>query len=107
MTARSPPLDIGALRARLAGARGRQVWTCFEEILDEPAFRKWLSAEFPAVAVPQPGRRDVLKLFGASLVLASLAGCGAESGSDRALQYVEQPEEVVPGVRSEERRVGK
>jgi molybdopterin-containing oxidoreductase family iron-sulfur binding subunit len=98
MTARSPPLDIAALRARLAGARGRQVWTCFEEILDEPAFRKWLSVEFPAIAMPERGRRDVLKLFGASLVLASLAGCGAESRSDRALPYVEQPEEVVPGV---------
>jgi len=91
------PLDISAIRQRLAGARGRQVWTCLEEILDEPAFKQWLRAEFPSLAIPEHGRRDVLKLMGASLLLAGLAGC-SDTPADRALPYVDQPEEIVPGV---------
>src|SRR3546814_15401405 len=42
-------------------------------------------------------RRDVLRAFGASLALAGLAGCEANP-DDRALPYVESPEDLLPGV---------
>jgi molybdopterin-containing oxidoreductase family iron-sulfur binding subunit len=93
----SAGFDLAAARRRLA-AGGKQWWAGLEEILDEPAFRQWLEAEFPSAAtLLEPGRRDLLKLMGASLLLAGLAGCG-ETRSDVALPYVAQPEDAVPGV---------
>ena len=58
------------------------------------AFARWLEAEFPAAAaiMPSRGRREFLKLMGASLLLAGLAGC-SEERSDLALPYVNQPED--------------
>ena len=50
---------------------------------------------FPAAAImfDDAGRREFLKMMGASLLLAGLAGCGEER-SDLALPYVNQPEEI-------------
>jgi molybdopterin-containing oxidoreductase family iron-sulfur binding subunit len=93
------PLDIAEVRRRLADTTGKRYWTSLEEIVDETGFRQWLDAEFPATAalLPARGRREFLKLMGASLLLAGLAGCGEER-SDLALPYVNQPEEMTPGV---------
>jgi molybdopterin-containing oxidoreductase family iron-sulfur binding subunit len=93
------PLDIAEVRRRLAGTTGKRYWTSLEEIVDETGFRQWLDAEFPAAAarLTACGRREFLRLMGASLLLAGLAGCGEER-SDLALPYVNQPEEMMPGV---------
>jgi molybdopterin-containing oxidoreductase family iron-sulfur binding subunit len=95
----SAPLDIAEIRRRLAGTTGRRFWTSLEEIVDEDGFRRWLEAEFPRAAAvfPKRGRREFLKLMGASLLLAGLAGCNEER-SDLALPYVNQPEAMTPGV---------
>ena len=45
-----------------------------------------------------PGRRQFLKLMGASLLLGGLTGCDDETRSDQALPYVNQPDDIVPGV---------
>jgi MoCo/4Fe-4S cofactor protein with predicted Tat translocation signal len=99
MTAPSSRLDIAELRCRLAGTGGKRYWTSLEEIVDTAAFRDWLEGEFPAAAaaLTQSGRREFLKIMGASLLLAGLGGCN-ESDSDLALPYVNQPEDIVPGV---------
>jgi molybdopterin-containing oxidoreductase family iron-sulfur binding subunit len=70
-----------------------------EEIVEADGFRAWLEAEFPSAApiLTAEGRRQFLKLMGASLLLAGLSACGEES-ADLALPYVDQPEELVPGV---------
>ena len=95
----APHLDIAEIRRRLAGTTGKRFWTSLEEIVDDGGFRAWLEAEFPQAAaiMPMRGRREFLKIMGASLLLAGLAGCGEER-SDLALPYVNQPEEFTPGV---------
>src|SRR5262249_28293297 len=54
---------------------------------------------FPAASsmLDDPGRRQLLKLLGASLLLGGLSACG-ETRSDQAGPYVNQPEDVVPGI---------
>jgi molybdopterin-containing oxidoreductase family iron-sulfur binding subunit len=42
------------------------------------------------------GRRNFLKLMGASLALAGLSGCAGQP-AEKILPYVRQPEELVPG----------
>ena len=45
-----------------------------------------------------PGRRQFLKLMGASLLLGGLTACNEQTRSDQALPYVNQPDPIVPGV---------
>ena len=99
MTAQtSKPYSDRACVRDAASAGSRRFWSSIEELLDEDEFRKWVSAEFPAASsmFDDPGRRQVLKLMGASLLLAGLTGCG-ETKSDHALPYVNQPDDLVPG----------
>ena len=58
------------------------------------------SREFPATSsiFDDPGRRQFLKLMGASLLLGGLTGCGGDRKSEHALPYVNQPEGMTPGV---------
>jgi len=91
--------DFAEARRRLAGSQGRRFWSSLEEIIDQDEFRAWLTAEFPSAAavLREPERRHVLKLMGASLLLAGLTGCG-DDRVDLALPYVNSPEAMVPGV---------
>lgn len=92
------PFDLDRIRG-IANGGSRRFWSSLEELIDEESFRALLSAEFPAVSsmFDDPGRRQFLKLMGASLLLAGLTGCG-ENKSDYALPYVTQPDDSVPGV---------
>lgn len=88
-------------RARTAAGSGsRRFWSSLDELIDAEGFREWLVAEFPTAAplFDEPERRQVLKLMGASLLLGGLGGCSDEGRSQQALPYVNQPEEIVPGV---------
>jgi molybdopterin-containing oxidoreductase family iron-sulfur binding subunit len=88
-------------RIRAATAQGsRRFWSSLDELIDDGDFRGWLAAEFPAAAsmFDVPGRRQFLKLMGASLLLSGLSACGDSGRSGHALPYVEQPEGVTPGV---------
>jgi len=91
--------DLAEARRILAASRGKRFWSSLEEIVDQDGFRAWLEAEFPSAAavLNEPARRDMLKLMASSLLLAGLAGC-SEPRSDLAMPYVNQPEEIVPGV---------
>ena len=96
---RTPRFDLERARA-VAGAGSRRFWSSLDELIDAEGFRDWLAAEFPAAAslFDEPERRQFLKLMGASLLLAGLGGCGDDGRSQHALPYVNQPEEIVPGV---------
>src|SRR6478752_2502371 len=101
MTARPAPPRFDLARIREAtGGGSRRFWSSLEELIDEDGFREWLAAEFPAASsmFDDPGRRQFLKLMGASLLLASLGGCDGETRSDHAQPYVNQPDEITPGV---------
>ena len=90
--------DLARIR-EATGHGSKRFWSSLEELIDEEGFRSWLAAEFPAASsmFDDPGRRQFLKLMGASLLLAGLAGCD-QTKSDQALPYVNQPENLVPGV---------
>ena len=95
-------LDLEAIRRRLEDARGPEYWRSLEELAESPGFEEMLHREFPRQASEWvddesgEGRRNFLKLMGASLALAGLGACTRQP-SEFIMPYVRQPEEIVPG----------
>jgi len=84
-------VDPAAIRAKLAKQRGPRFWRSLEELADSEGFRAWLRAEHPRLAeAASLGRRDFLKLLGASLALAGLAGC-SHPPRTQIVPYVHKP----------------
>src|SRR5215469_6737382 len=99
--ARAQSEAVQALRKELAGATGPKYWRTLEELTGkhEASFGEMLEREFPRQAsewVDPVSRRGFLKLAGASMALAGLAGCTRQP-LEQILPYVRQPEELVPG----------
>ncbi|MEK0083951.1 TAT-variant-translocated molybdopterin oxidoreductase [Benzoatithermus flavus] len=94
MTGR-PEREIAALRAQLQGERGPRLWRSLEEIAESPAFARVLGAEFGGFALPEAGRRDVLRAMAASILLAGLPGCG-KGPPDAVLPRVADPADDPP-----------
>jgi MoCo/4Fe-4S cofactor protein with predicted Tat translocation signal len=93
------PLDLAAVRARLADRRGPDYWRSLEEVAATPAFEQMLHREFPRFAAEWPSevsRRNFLQLAAASLGLAGLTACTRQP-LERIVPYVRQPEEILPG----------
>src|SRR6058998_257457 len=96
---REYPLDLAVVRTKLADKQGKQYWRTLEELSDDPHFSDLLHREFPRAASEwdeSVDRRDFLKLMGASLALAGMAGCGKPS-EQFIVPYVKQPEGLVLG----------
>ena len=96
-------LDLAHVRARLDGVQGRDYWRSLDELASTPEFRDLLEREFPHQAVgwsddedSVEGRRNFLKLMGASLDLAGLTACTRQP-TEHIMPYVRQPEELIPG----------
>jgi MoCo/4Fe-4S cofactor protein with predicted Tat translocation signal len=96
-------LDLAAVRARLEGSRGREYWRSLEDLASTPEFQDLLEREFPRQAIGWSededcveGRRNFLKLMGASLALAGLGACTRQP-TEQIMPYVKQPEELIPG----------
>ena len=96
-------LDLAAVRARLEGARGRDYWRSLDDLAATPEFQELLAREFPQQAIGWSddedrveGRRNFLKLMGASLALAGLSACTRQP-TEHIMPYVRQPEEIIPG----------
>lgn len=90
------PLDLPAIRKRLAGKTGRQYWRSLDEIIETPATKEWLEREFSPAASEWPAqldRRNFLKLMAASLALAGANGC-TKPIMKEIVPYVEQPERL-------------
>ncbi|HWE48131.1 MAG TPA: 4Fe-4S dicluster domain-containing protein [Caulobacteraceae bacterium] len=85
-----PDIDV----SRLTGRTGRQFWRTLREHanLDE-AIETEFAAAFEGLS--DRGRRELLKVMGASLALLGVAGC-SQQGDVRALPYVTQPESETP-----------
>jgi MoCo/4Fe-4S cofactor protein with predicted Tat translocation signal len=92
-------MQLADIRTRLAGLEGRSYWRSLEELAETPEFRQYVEREFPVQAsefTDPAGRRNFLKLMGASLALAGVSACTRQP--DEALvPYVRQPEEIIPG----------
>jgi molybdopterin-containing oxidoreductase family iron-sulfur binding subunit len=74
-----------------------------EDLASTPDFEDLLQREFPRQAVgwsddedPAAGRRNFLKLMGASMALAGLSACTRQP-TEHIMPYVRQPEELIPG----------
>src|SRR4051812_4259487 len=92
-------MNLSDIRTRLAGLNGRTYWRSLEELADTPEFNEYLHREFPAQAsefTDPAGRRQFLKLMGASLALAGVSACTRQP-EEKIIPYVRQPEEIVPG----------
>jgi len=98
-TLRDFTLDLAAVREKLKQKSGKQYWRTLEELADDPHFQDLLHREFPRHASEWDDavdRRDFLKLMGASLAFAGLAGCGRPDES-HIVPYVKQPDGMVLG----------
>ncbi len=93
------PLDLAAIRERLAKSTGKEYWRSLEELSGNPHFEELLHREFPRQASEwdeSVDRRDFLKLMAASLALAGLSGCGRKP-EETIVPYVNQPAGMTPG----------
>ncbi|HET9838936.1 MAG TPA: TAT-variant-translocated molybdopterin oxidoreductase [Candidatus Angelobacter sp.] len=92
-------LELETVRKKLSEAKGPKYWRTLEELSSQQAFGEMLEREFPRHAsewVDPVSRRNFLKLAGASMALAGLAGC-TKQPLEEILPYVRQPEQLIPG----------
>ncbi|MBX6311341.1 MAG: TAT-variant-translocated molybdopterin oxidoreductase [Isosphaeraceae bacterium] len=93
--------ELIPIPGRSAEAPGPRFWRSLEELAGTPEFQEYLAREFPSQAsewTDPTSRRNFLRLMGASLALAGVAGPGcAIQPPETIVPYVKQPEQVVPG----------
>lgn len=92
-------VDLANLRRRLDGTRGRHYWKSLDELAETPGFQEFLHREFPQNAAEwtdPKGRREFLRIMGASMALAGLTGCTRQP-TEVIVPYVKAPEDIVPG----------
>lgn len=92
-------IEISDVRAELDGKSGPEYWRSLNEMAQTPEFENLMAREFQGGAPASWGsvsRRNFLRLMGASLALAGLAGC-ARQPEERIVPYVKSPEDLIPG----------
>ncbi len=94
-------LTLAEVRAKLDGKTGRRFWKNLDELADKPEFHALMQEEFPRQAgagewVDAVSRRGFLKVMGASLALAGLAGC-TKQPDEPIFPYIRQPEDLILG----------
>ncbi len=78
---------------------GPAYWRSLDELANTEEFQEFVAREFPSQASEfndPAGRRQFLKLMGASLALAGVSACTRQP-DEKIVPYVRQPEEVIPG----------
>ena len=93
------PLTLAAVREKLKGVKGKKYWRSIDELAGTPEFEEAVKREFPAAAqewVDPVSRRGFMKLMGASMALAGLAGC-TKQPDEPIYPYVKQPEDLILG----------
>src|SRR5580704_9651170 len=71
------PMTLEQVRTKLKGTSGKQYWRSIDELENTPEFQAAVEKEFPSAAqewVDPVSRRGFLKIMGASMALAGLAG---------------------------------
>ncbi len=92
-------MTLAQVQAKLDGKTGRRFWKNLDELSDDPEFHELMSEEFPRQStewVDPISRRGFMKVMGASLALAGLAGC-TKQPDETIYPYIKQPEDLVLG----------
>jgi molybdopterin-containing oxidoreductase family iron-sulfur binding subunit len=95
----SEPMTLEAVRRDLSGMKGKKLWRSLDELANTPEFQAAVEREFPSAAqewVDPVSRRGFLKLMGASMALAGLAGC-TKQPDEPIYPYVKAPEDLILG----------
>jgi MoCo/4Fe-4S cofactor protein with predicted Tat translocation signal len=95
----SSKLTLSEVRAKLAGQTGKKYWRSIDELAGTPEFEAALSREFPQHSsewIDPVSRRGFMKMMGASMALAGLAGC-TKQPDEAIYPYVKAPEDLVLG----------
>jgi molybdopterin-containing oxidoreductase family iron-sulfur binding subunit len=93
------PMTLAQVRDELKAAKGKRYWRSVDELADTAEFQAAVEKEFPSAAqewVDPVSRRGFMKLMGASLALAGLAGC-TKQPDEPIYAYVKQPEDLILG----------
>jgi len=93
------PLTLEQVREKLKGTTGKKLWRSIDELQNTPEFQAAVGREFAASApewVDPVSRRGFLKVMGASMALAGLAGC-TKQPDEPIYPYVKAPEALVLG----------
>ena len=99
--AKPKKMTLAEVRAKLDGKTGRRFWKNLDELAETREFHELMKEEFPRQSgagewVDSVSRRGFLKVMGASLTLAGLAGC-TKQPDEPIFPYVKQPEDLVLG----------
>ncbi len=98
-------MNVDLIQNRLEKAKGSGYWRSLDELFSTDGFREFLQREFPRQASEWPegdgkageeGRRNFLKIMGASLALAGLSAC-TKQPEELIMPYVEAPEKLIAG----------
>src|SRR5664280_2666967 len=95
----TPPMTLDAVRAELKSVKGKRYWRSIDELAGTPEFEAAVEREFPSAAqewVDPVSRRGFMKLMGASMALAGLAGC-TKQPDEPIFPYVKAPEDLILG----------
>src|SRR5690606_21057957 len=85
---------------QVSAATGARLYRSIDDVADTPEFREHLEREFlpGASELGEESRREFLKIMGASLALAGVAGLAAGRRPEhKLLAYNTEPEDLVPG----------
>jgi molybdopterin-containing oxidoreductase family iron-sulfur binding subunit len=99
MTTPATPMTLAQVRDQLKSVKGKRYWRSVDELAGTADFQAAVEREFPSSAqewVDPVSRRGFLKLMGASLALAGLAGC-TKQPDEPIYPYVKQPEDLILG----------
>jgi molybdopterin-containing oxidoreductase family iron-sulfur binding subunit len=94
-------LTLAEVQAKLQGKTGKRYWKSLDELAETESFQELMREEFPRQSgagewVDAVSRRGFLKVMGASLAMAGLAGC-TKQPDEPIYPYVKQPEDLVLG----------
>ncbi|MDE3200583.1 MAG: TAT-variant-translocated molybdopterin oxidoreductase, partial [Acidobacteriota bacterium] len=99
VSASGTPMTLDQVRDQLKGVRGKKYWRSIDELANTPEFQAEVEREFPSMAaewIDPVSRRGFVKLMGASMALAGLAGC-TKQPDETIYPYVKAPEDLVLG----------
>jgi molybdopterin-containing oxidoreductase family iron-sulfur binding subunit len=97
--AHSAPMSLVQVREQLMSVKGKKYWRSIDELANTEEFQAAVEREFPSAAqewVDPVSRRGFLKLMGASMALAGMAGC-TKQPDEPIYPYVKAPEDLILG----------